>query len=744
MNEPLVNLASQAPTVDEPVLATEVDQGMQVGGFRLVQELRRDSAVATYLAVESQLSRQAIVKIMPAAAATDSDVGRQRDLLLAGARRAALLSDRASPPILDIGGHGDWAYVARGFADGRSLESLMQQRSLGARQCVEIVASAAAILRRLHGQGIPHGNLKPSNLILAGDSAGTGQRDWLTLVDFRGQGQGLMIDDVRSLGRLLADLLHYARRFGPAATHDSPAAIADPYLDRICQTAMNSAGADSPAAVGQFAEDLAIWKERVVDGAWTGKKLRRGFWPWMMAIAAAALLLVSAFLLLGHAVLLATTGVGHIGPVVFSSVIMAGLPLVCGCFLAAAARRGLAPQQNPNRNAAPEGMGDRPQSLVATEAAPGASTTTPAAERAAASELLAGVSELLGRTPRRLRVTVEGALDSVTIRYWLGSAVGNLVAAVSLAIFGVAIVRACSLAADIGRAAWGPLAIGAAALLVCLAAVLWITERWVARPYRHRTGGWPRLLQPVRRETLTLTNEELTLRLGKFRAARKTIPWAEIWDIREGNSEEGLDVATLGGIVRFGAGLDEETRGWIARLARLFQMLASQPAATGAAPEGGLVVRRAAAEGKPVWRIMAVAGAVFVVAVTAVEAIAGLDSPSALAPRNPWGTAELLGNDGARLAMLVSTVFFCIGAWRMAQGRASGYALICLGFLLRCAWLVLIYVFVAFLRRTEETVVVLTPSVNLGAFFSGVCLWGWVALVCAATLGKRHLRLKHE
>ena len=135
-------------------------------GYRIVDEVGRGPRSTVYHARHGSLGQNVAVKVFAPGlynrAAWDAQLQR-------GAEIGAAL---AHPQVVSVQQAGWWEdapflimeYVPRG-----SLAARIDGKPFAIRQALRLVEQLAAIVSYLHRQGIVHGNLKPSNVLLAAD-----------------------------------------------------------------------------------------------------------------------------------------------------------------------------------------------------------------------------------------------------------------------------------------------------------------------------------------------------------------------------------------------------------------------------------------------------------------------------------------------------------------------------------------------------------------------------------------------
>jgi tRNA A-37 threonylcarbamoyl transferase component Bud32 len=183
--EARAHLRALRPEATAPLAgATETivsPEGTQALRYRLRHELGRGATAAVYLATDETLGIDLALKVLhpQLASAARADA---RTRFFAEGRVAAALRHPAVVAIYDV----DEAarVIAMEYVRGGTLRARLAAQ--GALPAAEIAATATALLGTLayvHGRGVTHGDLKPSNLLLRG-SGPIGHTGDVVLADF--------------------------------------------------------------------------------------------------------------------------------------------------------------------------------------------------------------------------------------------------------------------------------------------------------------------------------------------------------------------------------------------------------------------------------------------------------------------------------------------------------------------------------------------------------------------------------
>jgi len=148
--------------------------GQQIDQYKIRQFIARGGFADVYLAEDTNLNRQAALKIMlPALAADDQFVARFH-------REAQTVAQLDHPHIVQIYGIGQTdshrPYLAMQYIEGGALEDTIEQlqargEQLETRRALGIIARMAEALIAAHNANIVHRDLKPSNILIRPNGA---------------------------------------------------------------------------------------------------------------------------------------------------------------------------------------------------------------------------------------------------------------------------------------------------------------------------------------------------------------------------------------------------------------------------------------------------------------------------------------------------------------------------------------------------------------------------------------------
>jgi serine/threonine protein kinase len=277
---------------------TNSDLKETFGRYRIVRKLGEGGMGAVYLGEDTQLHRQAAIKVPHLHHASDP---ASCERFLREARAAAAFRHPNFCPIYDVGEIEGRRYLAMAYIEGETLENQIRRDGpLQPREAAEIVRTLARAMAEAHQRGFIHRDLKPSNILV--EPGGN-----LIITDF-GLARRIELDnspltrigtpmgtpaymspeqvdgdparigpatDIYALGVILYELLTAERPFRGGTTWilaqiltETPPPPSkhiptlDPEIETICLKAMARSVADRYASMGEFAEALADYSVR--------------------------------------------------------------------------------------------------------------------------------------------------------------------------------------------------------------------------------------------------------------------------------------------------------------------------------------------------------------------------------------------------------------------------------------------------------------------------------------------------
>jgi serine/threonine-protein kinase len=142
--------------------------GIQVGAYRLVQQIGEGGMGTVWLAEHTMLGRRAAIKLLHAMYSARQDIVTR---FFNEARAATAIADPGIVQIFDFGQHIDGtAYIAMEMLDGEPLDKRLRRLGrvpLG--DAMRIMRQVASTLGVAHARGIIHRDLKPENIFLVRD-----------------------------------------------------------------------------------------------------------------------------------------------------------------------------------------------------------------------------------------------------------------------------------------------------------------------------------------------------------------------------------------------------------------------------------------------------------------------------------------------------------------------------------------------------------------------------------------------
>ncbi|MEA2470724.1 MAG: hypothetical protein QOE38_1723, partial [Thermoleophilaceae bacterium] len=153
--------------------------GVSVAGYRVEAVAGRGGMGVVYLARQIALDRPVALKLIAPDLARDEAF---RARFSRESRIAASLDHPNVIPVYEAGEDGDQLFIAMRFVDGTDLSKMLAAAdALDPALAAELVAQAASALDAAHARGLVHRDVKPANLLVAGDPS---SRPHVYLTDF--------------------------------------------------------------------------------------------------------------------------------------------------------------------------------------------------------------------------------------------------------------------------------------------------------------------------------------------------------------------------------------------------------------------------------------------------------------------------------------------------------------------------------------------------------------------------------
>jgi serine/threonine protein kinase len=145
----------------------ELEPGDTLGGYRLEESLGEGGMGLVFRALRAEDGREVALKVLKIELAGDL-VFQHR--FRQEARAAAEVHDSHLVPIIEAAEADGRHYLAVDYVPGGSLgDRISESTTLGIAELVRVVSEVAAGLDALHGAGIVHRDIKPQNILFAGD-----------------------------------------------------------------------------------------------------------------------------------------------------------------------------------------------------------------------------------------------------------------------------------------------------------------------------------------------------------------------------------------------------------------------------------------------------------------------------------------------------------------------------------------------------------------------------------------------
>lgn len=237
--------------LSEPILHAQADpqrEGMQIGAYRIIRELGAGGMGVVYLCerTDGMYQRRLALKVLRSthnSAAMRERFSAERVIL-------AKLDHENIARIVDGGTTADGLpYLLMDYVEGEPIDTYCRKHGLGLSERITLFRKVCSAVQYLHEQGVLHGDLKPSNILVhvdgqvklldfgiaklldesrhtaAGSQGIMGTADYISPEQMEGRPAGPEAD-VYSLGVMLFELLALKRPFQSDSADSVPAMLA--------------------------------------------------------------------------------------------------------------------------------------------------------------------------------------------------------------------------------------------------------------------------------------------------------------------------------------------------------------------------------------------------------------------------------------------------------------------------------------------------------------------------------------
>ncbi len=158
-------------------------EAVNIAGFRIIRELSRGVMASVYLAIQENLEREVVLKVMARNLLEDPAL---KEAFVNEGKIVARLNHPHIITIYDLGCAQEGCYISMEYISGKNLQERIQE-GLTLGESLQIMVRAARALDYAHRCGIVHRNIKPANILFR-------ENEYPVLTDFtiaQPQGEGV-------------------------------------------------------------------------------------------------------------------------------------------------------------------------------------------------------------------------------------------------------------------------------------------------------------------------------------------------------------------------------------------------------------------------------------------------------------------------------------------------------------------------------------------------------------------------
>jgi serine/threonine protein kinase len=147
--------------------------GRTLGQYEVIELLGKGGMATVYLGRQTSIDRNVAIKVLPPHPGLDESFKERFEL---EARTIGGLQHPNILPLYDYGTQDDVLYLVMAYADGGSLDDLIDSGAMNTKQVEKYLRAIASGLDYAHSRGVIHRDVKPGNILI--------NEDHLMLADF--------------------------------------------------------------------------------------------------------------------------------------------------------------------------------------------------------------------------------------------------------------------------------------------------------------------------------------------------------------------------------------------------------------------------------------------------------------------------------------------------------------------------------------------------------------------------------